>query len=251
MSVTFLIKYARATTDTGVSDVFKATLECEVMKVTSLDKIDTHNGNRTFKMFFIVVKKNERVEQFAEQIKQHGFMTIVYNHPYFWKIHLAENKPSTRPPRIMTIEEQERIVGRARAPAPVLPVPAPVPELEPGEIVESEAKPVEPISGIYDEVLSAEESDGFMQEALKMATKRFGVEISSIDTDFVPPPPPGAPTRQESVSAPCWLPGPADLEQSETVSKTDTELMPPPPPRARKPKSKVVSVPALPEVVHY
>ena len=229
MSVTFLIKYARATTDTGVSDVFKATLECEVMKVTSLDKIDTHNGNRTFKMFFVVVKKNERVEQFAEQIKQHGFMTIVYNHPYFWKIHLAENKP-TRPPRIMTIEEQERIVGRSRAPAP---------EIEPGEIVED--KPVEPISGIYDEVLSAEESDGFMKEALKMASKRFGVEISSIDSDFAPP---CAPTRCESVSAPCWLPDPPTLERSNTVSKTDTELMPPP--RARKPKP----LPKLPEVVH-
>ncbi len=114
MSVTFLIKYARATTDTGVSDVFKATLECEVVKVTSLDKIDTHNGNRTFKMFFVVVKKNERVERFAEQIKQHGFMTIIYNHPYYWKIYLAETKPP-RPPRIMTIEEQERVVRRAPA----------------------------------------------------------------------------------------------------------------------------------------
>ena len=236
MSVTFLIKYARATTDTGVSDVFKATLECEVMKVTSLDKIDTHNGNRTFKMFFVVVKKNERVEQFAEQIKQHGFMTIVYNHPYFWKIHLAENKPSTRPPRIMSIEEQERIVGRARVPAPV-----PAPEIEPGEIVED--KPVEPISGIYDEVLSAEESDGFMKEAMKMATKRFGVEISSIEPDFVPPPP-CKPTWSESVSAPCWVPDPPTLERSNTVSKTDTELMPPP--RARKPKP----LPKLPEVVH-
>ena len=130
MSVTFLIKYARATTDTGVSDVFKATLECEVMKVTSLDKIDTHNGNRPFKMFFVVVKKNERVEQFAEQIKQHGFMTIVYNHPYFWKIHLAETKPP-RPPRIMTIEEQERVVRRAPAAEAV-----PEPEDQVAEIVE-------------------------------------------------------------------------------------------------------------------
>ena len=56
MSVTFLIKYARATTDTSVRGAFEATLECEVLKVTSLDKIDTHNGNRPFKMFFIVVK---------------------------------------------------------------------------------------------------------------------------------------------------------------------------------------------------
>ena len=187
MSVTFLIKYARATTDTSVRGAFEATLECEVLKVTALDKIDIHNGNRPFKMFFIVVKKNERVDQFAEQIKRHGFMTIVYKDPYFWKIHLAENKPAVVHPRIMTIEEQDRIVRRA--PAQVIAAAEPL-QISESEIVpkrkgefqdEVSAKKdkvggVEEItSGIYDLEMDPKESDEIMLECLAMAAEGKGV----------------------------------------------------------------------------
>ena len=236
MSVTFLIKYARATTDTSVRGAFEATLECEVLKVTALDKIDIHNGNRPFKMFFIVVKKNERVDQFAEQIKRHGFMTIVYKDPYFWKIHLAENKPAVVRPRIMTIEEQDRIVRRAPA-----QVAAPVAAaLEPGEIVEPETKSwidiaidmglkddrrlVEPLtSGIYELDIVIKESEEIMQECLAMAAKRPDL------INDIPPP--------------------ARLERSP-VKRADSELMPPPPPRAPRKilRAKQSEFPRIPEV---
>ena len=196
MSVTFLIKYARATTDTGVRGVFEATLECEVMKVTSLDKIDTHNGNRTFKMFFVVVKKNERVERFAEQIKQHGFMTIVYNHPYFWKIYLAETKPP-RPPRIMSIEEQERVVRRA-----------------PAEAAEAEAvpEPEDPVAeitkGIYaivmeEAVKSYKRKGDFTDGVSAKKDKNSGVEFCVAAVEYDPPIPPLMRSVAEVVSPDC------------------------------------------------